>query len=327
MGILFGRFIVSWSNVLVFILLALLAGVACGFGSYNPDVNYCGAEGRVSVPNEHYGGASFNLACYDHDGCYEFCRTTRNSQEQCDEEFNQDLDAACMSNYVVQKSDCLNSYKWYNPVRYTCLALVKADELNCFVMSDTYWLAVSLLGGGVNVPYTGWVIFSAPYPCVDGFDVETTSTTSSTTSSTIKSTTTSTLKEPLKVFDVRITSFTCTLNAVADKYGNKLDSVRATVKGTAQGPVGARVELPSIIWSDDNFDCGVWTLKSGALTTVGDTCVRGVGQPETTNWVVDTGGEEQGGWLRGKSRSFNAKIYMGSNLKPEKEDIKSTFCQ
>jgi hypothetical protein len=127
--------------------------------------------------------------------------------------------------------------------------------------------------------------------------------------------------------DVNISSFTCSLTTVTDNYGNKLDYVRAIVKGTAQGPVGARVELPILVWSDDKFDCGNWTHKTGALIAVGHTCVRKEGQPETTSWTVDTGGEEQGGWLKGKSRSYSAKIYLNSDLNPQKVASKTTQCQ
>jgi hypothetical protein len=101
--------------------------------------------------------------------------------------------------------------------------------------------------------------------------------------------------------DVKISSFTCSLNTVPTSYGSSTVYVRAVVKGTAQGQVGARLELPILIWSDDKFDCGNWTLSKGALIAVGSTCSRKAGQPETTSWTVDTGGEEQGGWLKGQA--------------------------
>lgn len=127
--------------------------------------------------------------------------------------------------------------------------------------------------------------------------------------------------------DVKISSFTCSLNTVPTSYGSSPVYVRAIVKGTAQGPVGARLELPLLIWSDDKFDCGNWTLNKGALIAVGSTCSRKAGQPETTSWTVDTGGEEQGGWLKGTGRSYSAKIYMNNNLYPEKVDNRTTLCQ
>lgn len=128
--------------------------------------------------------------------------------------------------------------------------------------------------------------------------------------------------------DVKISSFSCSLNTVTNKYGTKIEYVRAIVKGTAQGPVGARVELPILIWSDDKWDCGNWTLNAGALIAVGSTCVRKQGQSETTTWTVDTGGEEQGSWLKGKSRFYSVKIYNTHNdLNPQAADNRTTPCQ
>lgn len=129
------------------------------------------------------------------------------------------------------------------------------------------------------------------------------------------------------IADVKISSFTCSLNTVPTSYGSSPVYVRAVVKGTAQGQVGARLELPILIWSDDKFDCGNWTLSKGALIAVGSTCARKAGQPETTTWTVDTGGEEQGGWLKGTSRFYSTKIYMNNNIYPEKADNRTTLCQ
>jgi len=129
------------------------------------------------------------------------------------------------------------------------------------------------------------------------------------------------------VFDVKINSLTCSLNNTTDQYGNKLVYVRAIAKGLAQGPVGARVELPLLIWSDDKMDCGNWTYHSGALIAVGGTCVRKAGQPETTTWTVDTGGEEQGGWLKGKNLSYSAAIYNDGDIFSKKTAKTSVVCQ
>jgi len=129
------------------------------------------------------------------------------------------------------------------------------------------------------------------------------------------------------VFDVKISPFTCSLNTVTDQYGNKIDYIRAIAKGTVQGPVGARVELPILIWSTDKEDCGDWTYHSGALIAVGGTCVRKAGQPEITSWTVDTGGENQGGWLKGKSISYSAAIYNDDDIYSKKTDKTSVVCQ
>jgi len=40
---------------------------------------------------------------------------------------------------------------------------------------------------------------------------------------------------------------------------------------------------------------------------------------ETTTWSVDTGGEEQGDWLKGKTRSYSAKIYKKGSIYSEQE--------
>jgi hypothetical protein len=128
--------------------------------------------------------------------------------------------------------------------------------------------------------------------------------------------------------DVKISSLTCDWTAKFGDYGVKSDCVRIIAKGTAQGPVGARVELPLLGWSDDKFDCGAWTHKTGALIAVGHTCVRKEGQPETTNWTVDTEGDDCP--LKNdfnNNRSYSVKIYKNDNLDPEKEDRKNTLCQ
>lgn len=131
-----------------------------------------------------------------------------------------------------------------------------------------------------------------------------------------------------EVFDVKINSLTCDWTVKTGDYGVKRDCVRITSKGTAQGPVGARVELPILAWSDDKFDCGAWTLKTGALIAVGSTCVRKEGQPETTNWAVDTGSDRCP--LKDyfdNERSHSVKIYNDNNLDPKKEDRKNIVCQ
>ena len=132
---------------------------------------------------------------------------------------------------------------------------------------------------------------------------------------------------PPEVFELQISSSTCALNAVTASWGGQVIYVRAIVSGTAQGPVGTRLELPLLIWSDDKWNCGDWTYHSGALIAVGGSCVRQAGQPEMTGWTVDTGGEEQGDWLKGKTRSYTAKIYRQKELSPKKEAKTTMVCQ
>jgi hypothetical protein len=133
---------------------------------------------------------------------------------------------------------------------------------------------------------------------------------------------------PPETFDVKITSLTCDWTVKTGDYGVKSDCVRITSKGTAQGAVGARLELPILVWSDDKFDCGNWTLRTGALIAVGSTCVRKEGQPETTTWTVDTGGDDCP--LKdyfNNDRSYSVKIYLNNDIYPQKEDAKNTQCQ
>ncbi len=135
-------------------------------------------------------------------------------------------------------------------------------------------------------------------------------------------------QETPEMFDVKITNLTCFWNVKTGEYGTKNDCIRIISAGTAQGPVGARVELPILAWSDDKFDCGVWTHKTGALIAVGHTCVRQEGQHETTTWTVDTEGNDCP--LKNyfnNNRSHSVKIYKDDELNPQKEDRKNILCQ
>ena len=129
-------------------------------------------------------------------------------------------------------------------------------------------------------------------------------------------------------FDVKISSLSCTWTVKTGDYGVKSDCVRIIAQGTARGPVGARLELPILAWSDDTFTCGNWTLKKGALIAVGSTCVRGAGQPEITSWTVDTGSDNCP--LKNyfnNQRSYTVKIYKDDDLTPPKTDSRGAVCQ
>lgn len=129
--------------------------------------------------------------------------------------------------------------------------------------------------------------------------------------------------EPPEIFDVKINSLTCIWTVSKNSQ-----CVQIISTGTAPGPIGARVELPILSWSDDKFDCGAWTKKSGALIAVGSTCVRKETQPETTTWTVDTGGDDCP--LKNyfnNNRSYSVKIYNNDDLDPKKQDSKNTLCQ
>ncbi|MBW2963981.1 hypothetical protein KY363_00840 [Candidatus Woesearchaeota archaeon] len=132
----------------------------------------------------------------------------------------------------------------------------------------------------------------------------------------------------LEIFDVNIDEFSCKWTKKTGDYGVTSDCVQAISKGTAQGPVGARLELPLIVWSTDTYDCGVWTEKVGALIAVGHTCIRMEGQPEKTNWTVDTGSD--GCPLKGyfeNSRTHTVKIYLDDELDPRDSDSEAVVCQ
>ncbi len=135
-------------------------------------------------------------------------------------------------------------------------------------------------------------------------------------------------QKPSEVFDVKINSLTCSWTVKTGEYGSKSDCVRVISNGTAGGPVGARLELPLLVWSTDKFDCGAWTHKTGALIAVGHTCIREEGQPETTDWTVDTEGDECP--LKNyfnNNITHTVKIYKNNDLKAEKEDKKNIMCQ
>ena len=131
-----------------------------------------------------------------------------------------------------------------------------------------------------------------------------------------------------ETFDVTMNPLNCTWTVKIGDYNVRSDCVRISSKGTARGPVGARLELPILAWSDDEFTCGAWTLKKGALIAVGSTCVRGAGQPETTTWTVDTGSDNCP--LKDyfdNERSHTVKIYNDDDLTPQKEATKSVVCR
>ena len=132
---------------------------------------------------------------------------------------------------------------------------------------------------------------------------------------------------PAATFDVKINSLTCTWSVKTGDYGAKSDCVRIISSGTAQGPVGARLELPILAWSDDKFTCSNWTLKSGALIAVGSTCRRSAGQPESTIWTVDTGGDNCP--LKdyfSKSITHTVKIYNDDDLTPQAQSNRTAGC-
>jgi len=137
-----------------------------------------------------------------------------------------------------------------------------------------------------------------------------------------------TLPQHPETFEVKITLLTCHWTPKVGEYGAKSDCVQIISKGAAQGPVGARLELPFLAWSTDGFDCGVWGHETGALVGAGHTCVRGEGQPEKTNWTVNTGGDDCP--LKDYFKndiSHTVKLYRRDAVTPEKVAAQHTVCQ
>jgi len=151
--------------------------------------------------------------------------------------------------------------------------------------------------------------------------------TKATPSTTTKPKTTTSQVTPA-IFDVKIASTTCKWSVKTGGSGYPIDCLRAVVSGTATGPVGARLELPILVWSDDKVDCGAWTHYPGALVTVGNTCRRKAGQPETTIWTVDTGGDDcplKYGFKN--SYTYIVKIYDNNDIHEKSKDTKNYLCQ
>jgi hypothetical protein len=130
------------------------------------------------------------------------------------------------------------------------------------------------------------------------------------------------------VFDVKINSLSCKWTVKTGDYNVKSDCVRVISNGTARGPVGARLELPILSWSDDKFTCGSWTLRKGALIAVGSTCVREAGQPESTAWRVDTEGDNCPiKSYFATSITHTVKIYNDDDLTPKAQDSETAGCK
>jgi len=133
---------------------------------------------------------------------------------------------------------------------------------------------------------------------------------------------------PAATFGVKISSLTCTWTVKTGDYNVKSDCVRIISSGTAEGPVGARLELPILAWSTDKATCGNWTLRSGALIAVGSTCRREAGQPESTTWKVDTGSDNCP--LKSyfaTSITHTPKIYNDDEVNAQAQDTQTAGCK
>ncbi|MFH1403449.1 MAG: hypothetical protein ABIH11_04190 [Candidatus Altiarchaeota archaeon] len=137
------------TRVLAFIMIVMLAGGCLEdveFPAYNASKNYCGPEGKLSGPNKNLlSQANFNYACYTHDKCYAECAKTMRTQAYCDREFKGIMDDACDAELDRLMNECEKRGKW-NPLRYACIAKVRAQISSCWTQSATYYGLVATTG-------------------------------------------------------------------------------------------------------------------------------------------------------------------------------------
>ncbi len=116
------------------------------FPAYDAKKNYCGPEGKLSGPNTNpLSGASFNKACYGHDKCYEECGKTKHTQAYCDGQFRKSMDDSCDDQLDHLMNKCEQRSKW-NPLRYSCKAIVRAEIASCWAQASAYHNGVALVG-------------------------------------------------------------------------------------------------------------------------------------------------------------------------------------
>jgi hypothetical protein len=124
------------------------------FPKYDASKNYCGPEGKFSVPSGSLlGTAGFNLACYYHDKCYSECEKPENTQDHCDTQFKQTMDDACNQMLDELLNECDTKSAW-NPFKYTCIAIARFKTSACWTQAATYYQTVSIAGKRIGA-----------YPC------------------------------------------------------------------------------------------------------------------------------------------------------------------
>ena len=132
--------------------LVLLAGCVeeQEYPAYDSKKNYCGPEGKLSGPNTNpLSGASFNKACYEHDKCYALCEKTKKTQDYCDSQFRGIMDDSCDTQLNHLMNKCEEYGKW-NPLRYACIAKVRAQISSCWAQASAYHNFVSYGGRAVG---------------------------------------------------------------------------------------------------------------------------------------------------------------------------------
>jgi len=133
-------------------LTALLSGCLedTEFPAYDASKNYCGPEGKFSVPRTSpLSGADFNVACYNHDKCYDQCGKTKATQDECDEAFKQTMYDACDQAFDEKMTEC-DKKAGYNPLKYTCIASARLAASTCWTQAKTYQVTVSAGGKAIG---------------------------------------------------------------------------------------------------------------------------------------------------------------------------------
>ena len=281
----------------------------------------CPADRCHSVPDVHLelpdGTCTYHSVleceaaqgCVDHDRCYDYCSES----------------------LANSRLSFLTSQKYHDLCQDRC-------DLNCYLDYDAGTCAkwadfpgkMTARGGSIMdflfPPRYDFSLFFSDPPNFTPRVI--TPTTTPPPPTPTHPTTIPTTVQPAVPFDVKISSLTCAWTVKTGDYGVKSDCVRIVSRGTAKGPVGARLELPILAWSDDKFSCGSWTLKSGALIAVGSTCVRVAGQPESTTWTVDTGGDDcPTKEYFPTSITHTVKIYNDDEITPQAQDSNTAGCR
>ena len=144
------RFVLASSLALMLVISISGCLEEVEYPAYDPKTNYCGPEGVFSGPNTNpLSGASFNLACYEHDKCYALCEKNKHSQLYCDGQFRQIMDDSCDEQLDKLMNECEKRGKW-NPLRYSCIAKVRAQISSCWAQASAYHNMVAYGGRAVG---------------------------------------------------------------------------------------------------------------------------------------------------------------------------------
>ncbi len=116
------------------------------FEPFNRKKNYCGPEGKFGMPRSHVlSKADFNPACYNHDKCYEECKTKGYSQKYCDDQFYSTMDASCGTEYSQATLRC-SVMSNINPLKLYCYSSAEMILKSCKTQATAYWSGVAAGG-------------------------------------------------------------------------------------------------------------------------------------------------------------------------------------